>query len=108
MMQVHVADKGQGSLTAGDSFDVLASKFVDTSVYNITNMVNLNRDQEYKQVVLVGDGMCTRFARIPWPAGTVIYLVAPGMAFVDSIFEMIDVQSRITLYMYCIFCRTCP
>eukprot|EP00889_Picochlorum_renovo_P003205 jgi/Picre1/30235/NNA_005603.t2 len=75
---VHVADEDQGSMTASDSFDILASKFVDTSVYNIANMVNVNRDQEYKQVVLVGDGMCTRFARIPWPLGTVIYLVAPG------------------------------
>lgn len=60
------------------SFDLLATKFVDESVLNIASMVNMNREQEYSQVVLVGDGTCTRFCRLPWPQGTVIFLVAPA------------------------------
>lgn len=61
-----------------ESFDFISTKFIDDSVLNITSMVNMNREQEYSQVVLIGDGTCTRFCRLPWPAGTVIYLVAPG------------------------------
>ena len=60
------------------SFDLLATKFVDESVLNISSMVNMNREQEYSQVVLIGDGTCTRFCRLPWPQGTVIFLVAPA------------------------------
>lgn len=60
------------------SFDLLATKFVDESVLNIASMVNMNREQEYSQVVLIGDGTCTRFCRLPWPQGTVIFLVAPA------------------------------
>jgi hypothetical protein len=38
----------------------------------------LYRLQEYNQVVLVGDAFDTRPYRLPWPEGTVIYLVAPA------------------------------
>mmetsp|Transcript_4913 Transcript_4913/g.14241 ORF Transcript_4913/g.14241 Transcript_4913/m.14241 type:complete len:357 (-) Transcript_4913:2717-3787(-) len=60
------------------SFDLLATKFVDESVLNVASMVNMNREQEYSQIVLIGDGTCTRFCRLPWPQGTVIFLVAPA------------------------------
>ena len=63
---------------ASRSFDMLATKFVDESVLNIASMVNMNREQEYSQVVLIGDGTCTRFCRLPWAQGTVIFLVAPS------------------------------
>jgi O-methyltransferase involved in polyketide biosynthesis len=60
------------------SFDFLATKFVDETVLSIASMVNMNREQEYSQVVLIGDGSCARFSRLPWPAGTVIFVVAPA------------------------------
>jgi O-methyltransferase involved in polyketide biosynthesis len=65
-------------VTANESFDIISYKFIDESVLNIASMVNMNREQDYSQVVLLGDGTCTRFCRLPWPAGTVIYLVAPA------------------------------
>lgn len=71
--------KGDGSkVNADESFDIISSKFIDVTVLNIASMVNMNREQDYSQVVLLGDGTCTRFCRLPWPAGTVIYLVAPA------------------------------
>lgn len=72
-------DHGENRWEASSrSFDMLATKFVDESVLNIASMVNLNREQEYSQVVLIGDGTCTRFCRLPWAQGTVIFLVAPA------------------------------
>ena len=67
-----------GATTVEDSFDMLATKFIDETLLQVSCAVNMNREQEYSQVVVVGDGFCTRFARLPWPAGTVIYLVAPS------------------------------
>lgn len=72
------SSKGKNAdLDTNESFDMISTKFIDESVLNIASMVNMNREQEYSQVVLLGDGTCTRFSRLPWPAGTVIYLVAP-------------------------------
>lgn len=62
-----------------DAFDLIATKFVDDGILTASNMVNVNKDQEYRQIVLIGDGMCTRFCRLPLPRGMVIFLVAPGM-----------------------------
>lgn len=59
-------------------FDLLAAKFIDNNVLRAVNAVNVGRGLEYNQVVLIGDGMCTRAFRLPWPSGTVIYLIAPG------------------------------
>lgn len=47
-------------------------------VLKAVGLANVARKQEYNQVVLVGDGMDTRPFRLPWPTGTVLYLVAPG------------------------------
>ena len=70
----------QGALSLYDAFDLVSAKFVDDFIIHATSLVNKNKNQEYRQVVLVGDGMCTRFARLLWPEGTVIFLVAPGAA----------------------------
>jgi O-methyltransferase involved in polyketide biosynthesis len=67
-----------GETSVEDSFDMLATKFIDETLLQVSCAVNMNREQEYSQVVIVGDGFCTRFARLPWPAGTIIYLVAPS------------------------------
>jgi hypothetical protein len=59
--------------------DVLITRFIDDELLKITSMVNVNRaGQEYNQVVLIGDGMCTRAFRLPWPSGVAMYLVAPA------------------------------
>ena len=68
----------QEPLGYGDAFDIIAAKFMDDALIKATAMININRDQEYRQVVLIGDGMCTRYCRLPWPAGTIIYCVAPA------------------------------
>jgi hypothetical protein len=57
---------------------VLATRFIDDQLLHAVSLANVGRGQEYNQVVLVGDGMATAPFRLPWPAGTVIYLVAPG------------------------------
>jgi len=62
----------------GDAFEIISAKLIDDVLIKATAMVNMNRDQEYRQVVLIGDGMCTRYCRLPWPAGTIIYCVAPA------------------------------
>lgn len=72
------SDEYNDDVLPHDSFDLISTKFVDESILTVASMVNMNREQEYSQVVLIGDGTCTRFCRLPWPAGTVIYLVAPA------------------------------
>jgi O-methyltransferase involved in polyketide biosynthesis len=60
--------------------DLLATRFVDDQLLGALGRAHTGRGQEYNQAVLVGDGMCTRAFRLPWPTGTVIYLVAPAEA----------------------------
>ena len=57
--------------------DILATKFLDDMALQAVGLVNMDLGQEYRQVVLLGDGMDTRPYRLPWPAGTVLYVVAP-------------------------------
>lgn len=59
------------------AYDILATKFLDDMALQAVGLVNMDLGQEYRQVVLFGDGMDTRPYRLPWPAGTVIYMVAP-------------------------------
>lgn len=58
--------------------DVLATKYIDEMLLNATGMVGLNgiAQGDYNQVVLLGDAMDTRPFRLPWPQGTVLYVVA--------------------------------
>jgi hypothetical protein len=63
---------------ADEAFDLLSTRFIDDQLLLVSSSVNVGRSQEYNQVVLVGDGCCTRSFRMPWPQGTVIYMVAPG------------------------------
>lgn len=60
------------------AFDLVAARFIDDQLLLASSQVNSGRNQEYNQVVLIGDGYCTRPFRLPWPSGTVIYMVAPG------------------------------
>lgn len=57
--------------------DILATKFLDDMALQAVGLVNMDLGQEYRQVVLLGDGMDTRPYRLPWPVGTVLYIVAP-------------------------------
>jgi O-methyltransferase involved in polyketide biosynthesis len=57
---------------------MISARFLDDQVLLALNSVNTGRDQPYNQLVLVGDGYCTRPFRLNVPIGTVIYLVAPG------------------------------
>lgn len=66
------------SASAADAQDLFTARFVDDQVLAATLLVNVNRKQDYNQVVLVGDGFDTRPFRLAWPPGTVIYMVAPG------------------------------
>jgi O-methyltransferase involved in polyketide biosynthesis len=60
--------------------DLLATRFVDDQLLGALGRAHTGRGQEYNQAVLLGDGMCTRAFRLPWPTGTAIYLVAPAEA----------------------------
>jgi O-methyltransferase involved in polyketide biosynthesis len=61
-----------------DDRDLLVTRFFDEQALGAAGLANVSRNQDYNQVVLVGDGMDTRPFRLPWTAGTVLYLVAPG------------------------------
>lgn len=61
------------------AYDIATAYFIDTCIFHATNMVNVGRKGlEYNQVVLIGDGFCTRPFRLPWPPGTIFYIVAPS------------------------------
>ncbi|GAB4822830.1 hypothetical protein N2152v2_009876 [Parachlorella kessleri] len=65
--------------------DALVARFLDEQLLKATLLVNMERKQEYNQVVVVGDAMDTRPFRLPWPTGTIIYLV--GAAEVQQLAE---------------------
>lgn len=69
---------GTPPMTYEDASYLMSTRFLDDELIVASGMVNVNRSQDYNQVVLIGDGMCTRFYRLPWPSGMVVYLVAPG------------------------------
>jgi Leucine carboxyl methyltransferase len=60
------------------AFDMISARFIDDQCLQALGNINVGRDQPYNQLVLVGDGYCTRPFRLNLPTGTVIYLVAPG------------------------------
>ncbi len=59
-------------------FELVATRFADENILKAISLTHTGRHLDYNQVVLVGDGMDSRPYRLPWPMGTVIYLVAPG------------------------------
>lgn len=60
------------------AFDMISARFLDDQILLALNSVNTGRNQPYNQLVLIGDGYCTRPFRLDLPVGTIIYLVAPG------------------------------
>ncbi|WIA16552.1 hypothetical protein OEZ85_013224 [Tetradesmus obliquus] len=59
--------------------DVIATRYIDESLLNAMAATNVNSIQsgDYRQVVIIGDGMDCRPFRLPWPPGTLLFLVAP-------------------------------
>ncbi|GBF93628.1 hypothetical protein Rsub_06350 [Raphidocelis subcapitata] len=74
----------EGAEARGDeaALDVLATRYIDECLMNAVDQVSVNSisDGEYRQVVLLGDGFDARPFRLPWPPGTVLFLVAPPEA----------------------------
>uniref|UniRef100_A0A7S0WRI5 S-adenosyl-L-methionine-dependent methyltransferase n=1 Tax=Chlamydomonas leiostraca TaxID=1034604 RepID=A0A7S0WRI5_9CHLO len=66
--------------TATLLMDALATRYLDELLLTALAATNVNtiNKGDYRQVVLVGDGFDTRPYRLPWPEGTIIFLVAPA------------------------------
>ena len=77
------------------AFDLIAARFVDDQLLLASSNVNANRNQEYNQIVIIGDGYCTRPFRLPWPSGTVIYMVALGEVHERAEALLADVPARV-------------
>ncbi|EFJ43282.1 hypothetical protein VOLCADRAFT_96625 [Volvox carteri f. nagariensis] len=62
------------------ALDVIATAHLDRLLLNATSVSAVNRitQGDYRQVVLLGDGMDTRPYRLPLAPGTAIFLVAPA------------------------------
>ncbi|CAL8470654.1 g10196 [Coccomyxa elongata] len=59
-----------------EEFDNIATAFMDEQLLKAINLVNMDLEQETRQVVLLGCGLDTRPYRLPWPGGTVLFEVA--------------------------------
>ncbi|KAK9838883.1 hypothetical protein WJX74_005154 [Apatococcus lobatus] len=59
-------------------WDTVATRFLDDQLSQGIDIVNMELEEDYRQVVLLGCGMDTRPYRLMWPAGTVLYEVAPA------------------------------
>jgi hypothetical protein len=70
------ADEQQSTL------DAIATRYLDECLLNATGATSVTRmakGEDYRQVVLLGvDGGDCRPFRLPWPEGTIIFLVAPA------------------------------
>ncbi|KAF8065520.1 MTS1 [Scenedesmus sp. PABB004] len=73
---------GPGGSAAPDAalLDVVATRYIDESLLNAMAATNVNTiaSGDYRQVVLLGDGLDCRPFRLPWPPGTLLFLVAPA------------------------------
>jgi len=75
-------EKLQGNAEADpldELMNLLATRYTDDTLQSAlaaTSMNTINKG-DYRQVVLVGDGMDTRPFRLTWPEGTLIFVVAP-------------------------------
>jgi hypothetical protein len=62
--------------------DAVATRYLDECLLNAasaTSVTRMARGEDYRQVVLLGaDGGDCRPFRLPWPEGTVLFLVAPA------------------------------
>eukprot|EP00195_Chlamydomonas_chlamydogama_P015189 CAMPEP_0202889950 /NCGR_PEP_ID=MMETSP1392-20130828/486_1 /ASSEMBLY_ACC=CAM_ASM_000868 /TAXON_ID=225041 /ORGANISM="Chlamydomonas chlamydogama, Strain SAG 11-48b" /LENGTH=285 /DNA_ID=CAMNT_0049573403 /DNA_START=205 /DNA_END=1059 /DNA_ORIENTATION=- len=69
-----------GGLSLITAQDIIATKYMDETLMNALAATSVNRINkgDYRQVVLLGDGMDTRPWRLMWPEGTLIFSVAPG------------------------------
>lgn len=52
--------------------------FLDEQLLQAVDIANMDLRQEYQQVVLLGCGFDTRPFRLPWPSGTMLFLLAPA------------------------------
>lgn len=58
-------------------YDELTTRFLDEWLLGLAAKEETPADpKEFRQIVLVGSGYDTRPFRLPWPTGTVLYLVA--------------------------------
>ncbi|GMH37793.1 hypothetical protein BSKO_05666 [Bryopsis sp. KO-2023] len=70
-------DDTEKSPSTIEAQDVIATQYLDECLMQAVSLTNESRG-DYRQVVLLGPGLDTRPFRLPWPAGTVIYSVAPA------------------------------
>jgi len=82
---------------AAAAFDMISARFIDDQILLALNSVNTGRDQPYNQLVLVGDGYCTRPFRLNVPAGTIMYLIAPGEVHerAEALLAELPVKARV-------------
>lgn len=86
-------------------YDLLITKFMDEQLLKTLSIVNMERShaREYRQVVLLVDAFDTRPFRLPWPPGTLLFLVAPGEAHEKA--EAVLAQQRIFVPRGCLLRR---
>eukprot|EP00879_Flechtneria_rotunda_P028693 GHRR01030903.1.p1 GENE.GHRR01030903.1~~GHRR01030903.1.p1 ORF type:complete len:432 (+),score=161.51 GHRR01030903.1:347-1642(+) len=62
------------------AMNVIATRYIDECLLNAMAATNVNsiHSGDYRQVVLLGDGMDTRPFRLLWPPGSLLFLVAPA------------------------------
>lgn len=65
-----------------------AISFLDDQLLQAVDIVNMDLKKEYQQVVLLGCGFDSRPFRLPWPAGTVIFLLAPSEVHAAAIAKL--------------------
>ena len=58
-------------------------RYIDETVLNATSLHH-DAKGDFNQVVLIGDGLDTRPFRLPWPPGTVIFLLASTQAHAET------------------------
>ncbi|GAX83986.1 hypothetical protein CEUSTIGMA_g11411.t1 [Chlamydomonas eustigma] len=58
----------------------IATRYIDELLMSAMSATSLNRiaQGDYRQVVLLADGMDTRPFRMNWPEGTIMFLIAPS------------------------------
>lgn len=77
------------------AMDIIATRYIDDTISKAVDATSLNniRSGDYRQVVLIGDALDSRPYRLPWPAGTLLFLVARSEAHAAAL-EALGSQSR--------------
>eukprot|EP00884_Botryococcus_braunii_P004617 jgi/Botrbrau1/14156/Bobra.182_3s0096.1 len=88
-------DRMQNSPHAAYKRHILSTAFLDQQLLQLADMMNVDLQQGYQQIVFVGPGLDTRPFRLVWPQGTSMFEIAPKESHLYGTARMKEMGVRV-------------